>query len=81
MFLQHINVQVGNGIKIRFWEDLQVQCNTLLNMFPNLYNISSQQKELITNMDRFEEDTCRWTLPCKPIQVELQQAEELKKSC
>jgi len=31
-------------------------------MFPNLYNLSAQQKELITNMEWFEGDTWRWVL-------------------
>jgi len=45
---------VGNGTRVRYWKDLWVQNNALLNTFPNLYNISNKQKELIANMGWFE---------------------------
>ena len=42
-FLQNLKVEVGNGERTKFWEDKWLQEGVLMNLFPNLYSISSQQ--------------------------------------
>ena len=55
-FFQHIKMQVGDGIRVRFWKDLWTGDTTLQNAFSSLYRVSSQQKEVINNMGWFEGD-------------------------
>jgi len=61
-FFQHIKMQVGDGIRVRFWEDLWTGDTALQNAFSSLYRVSSQQKEVINNMGWFEGDVWRWVL-------------------
>ena len=66
-FFQHIKVQVGDGRRVKFWEDIWIGGTSLQNVFPNLYRVSSQQKEVIGNMGWFEGDSWRWVLAWKRV--------------
>jgi len=77
-FHQNISLQVGNGAKIRFWEDVCIKNEALKVKFARLYKISSQKKELIVNMGWYEGENWRWTLSWKMrLQPEDNQDEEL----
>lgn len=79
VFLQHLKLIVGNGAKIRFWEDHWTQNRSLMKLFPSLYRLSSQQNALIINMDWFEGTLWKWTLAWirELSQDESQQLNEL----
>ena len=66
-FFQHAKLQLGDGLRIRFWEDLWFGNTTLQHAYPRLYKISSQQKEVIHNMGWFEGDVWRWVLAWKRV--------------
>ena len=65
MFTKHIRMKLGDGSKIRFWEDPWLQEGTLKDTFPLLYKISRQKSELIGRMGWFEGNIWRWTLAWK----------------
>ena len=54
VFLQDLQLSVGSGTRIRFWEDQWVGKFSLKDKFPSLYSISSQQTTLVSTMGWFE---------------------------
>ena len=62
VFWQNLKLMVGNGNKVRFWEDYWTQDRPLMLLFPELYELSSQRFYTINNMGWFEGDVWRWTL-------------------
>ena len=61
-FLQNIKLVVGKGNRIRFWEDYWTQDKPLKQLFPVLYEVSSQKFYTISSMGWFEGAVWRWTL-------------------
>jgi len=53
-FRQHLKVKVGDGKKVKFWEDPWLHESAIKNLFPELYTISSQQNTTIARMGWFE---------------------------
>ena len=68
-------MQLGDGARVKFWEDIWKGDTSLQNTFPNLYRVSSQQKEVISNMGWFEGDTWRWVLSWKRL-LSLEESRE-----
>ena len=66
-FFQHAKLKLGDGMRIRFWEDVWCGNITLQHAYPSLYIISSQQKEVIHNMGWFEGNVWRWVLAWKRV--------------
>ena len=64
-FLQHLQISVSSGTKIRFWNDQWVGNFTLKDKFPSLFRLSTQQTTLISSMGWFEEQLWKWTLAWK----------------
>jgi len=52
--VQHLRMELGNGERIKFWEDPWVQEGILKNLFPQIFVLSSQQNTAITRMGWFE---------------------------
>ena len=77
-FLQHLKVQVGDGRRVKFWEDIWVGGTPLQSVFPSLYRVSSRQKEVIGNMGWFEGDMWRWVLAWKRVLSLEESREELQ---
>ena len=50
VFLHNLKLSLGNGTKIRFWEDQCVGHFTLKDKFPSLFRLSTQQSALISFM-------------------------------
>jgi len=61
-FWENINLVVGKGDRIRFWEDNWTQDKPLKHLFPALYEVSSQKFHTISNMGWFEGAIWKWTL-------------------
>jgi len=66
-FFQHVKLQVGDGGRVRFWQDKWIGETILQDVFTNLYALSSQQKEVINNMGWFEGNVWRWVLAWKRV--------------
>ena len=64
-FFQNVRIHIGEGTKIRFWEDTWIGEASLQQTFPTLYKVSTQKKEMISNMGWFEGNTWRWVLSWK----------------
>jgi len=62
VFVQNLKFEVGNGNKIKFWEDPWIPEGTLMSLFPALYAVSQQQFTLIANMGWFEGTIWKWSL-------------------
>jgi len=62
VFLHNLKLEVGNGAKVRFWEDSWTPDGPLLSLFSSLYRVSNQQFTLISNMGWFEGTIWKWTL-------------------
>jgi len=56
-FVHNAQVQLGDGERVRFWEDIWIGETALQVTFPSLYRVSSQQREMISNMGLFDGDT------------------------
>ena len=50
MFISHTKLDLGNGSKIRFWEDMWCGEVTHKDAFPSLYNIASVKDASITDI-------------------------------
>jgi len=61
-FFKNLEVQLGEGSKILFWKDLWLLDKPLVVVFPELFTISAQKKEMISNMGWCEGMAWRWTL-------------------
>ena len=61
-FFQNLEVQLGEESKILFWKDIWLLDKPLMVTFPELFLISTQKQERISNMGWFEGMVCRWTL-------------------
>jgi len=66
-FFQHLRMLVGEGTRVKFWEDTWIGDSSLQKAFPSLYKVSSQQKEVISNMGWFEGNKWRWVLAWKRV--------------
>jgi len=79
VFKQNLRLIVGDGSKIRFWQDQWTQGLALWELFPDLYKVSNQKLATISNMGWFEGMRWKWTLAWKRelSQGELQKLEEL----
>jgi len=71
-FFQNARVCVGEGTKVKFWEDYWAGEAPLKQTFPDLYEVSSQQKERISNMGWFEGETWRWVLSWKRMLTQVE---------
>jgi len=61
-FFKNLEVKLGEESKILFWKDPWVLDKPLRVVFQELFSISSQKTETISNMGWFEGLTWRWTL-------------------
>jgi len=61
-FFENLSVKIGVDSKVRFWLDIWTNNKPLKEIFPSLFAISTQQKEIISNMGWFEGNMWRWTL-------------------
>jgi len=79
VFQQNLQLVVGDGSKVRFWEDHWTQGMALMKLFPDLYKVSSQKFATISDMGWFEGLLWKWTLAWKRglAQSELQKLENL----
>ena len=80
VYMQNLKLVVGNGNKVRFWEDPWINNRPLMQVFSDLYNVSSQKCAIIGNMGWFEGSTWIWTLAWKREldQDELQHLDDLQ---
>jgi len=76
-FFQQARVQLGDGERIKFWQDTCAGQTPLQTTFPSLYRVSAQQKELVSNMGWFEGDIWRWVLSWKRILTEEESQAEI----
>jgi len=53
-FMQNLQVEVGDGERTKFWKDPWIQNGLIMNLFLDLYAISSQQNTVIASMGWFE---------------------------
>jgi len=70
-----MRMRISEGSRVRFWVDPWVLDKPLQQDYPRLFGISSQQKEIISNMGWFEGQTWRWTLSwTRELSLEEQKA-------
>jgi len=72
IFLESLKLIVGDGNKVRFWEDQWAQDRALMKLSPELYRLSSQKFTFISNMGWFAGTLWKWPLAW---QRELSQTE------
>ena len=77
--MQYLRLELGNGERIKFWEDPWLQEGILKNLFPQLYVLSRQQNTIIARMGWFEGQRWNWVLAWRRelSQEELKQVNEL----
>ena len=77
--LKYLRLKLGNGERIKFWEDPWLEEGLLKDLFPQLYAISSQQNTKIASMGWYEGQKWTWILAWKRelSQEELQQEGDL----
>jgi len=61
-FVNNLSIQVGDGMKTKFWQHPWLQTIILKERFPMLYNVSSQKRAFVADMGWFEGTQWRWTL-------------------
>ena len=61
-FFKNLSLKLGEGTRVRFWQDNWVGEKSLDKLFPGLFSLSVQQHELVANMGWFEGHVWRWTL-------------------
>ena len=78
-FRHHLKVAVGNGARTRFWEDPWLQEGVIRELFPQLFDLSSQQNTAIDRMGWFEGQLWNWVLAWKRelTKEEMEQVEHL----
>ncbi|CAL9004181.1 unnamed protein product, partial [Prunus brigantina] len=59
-FLQCCRFSVGNGEKIRFWEDLWLKEGILKDLFPRLSSLSRRRNQSISNLVNIHEVPLSW---------------------
>jgi len=80
LFRQNLKLVLGNGQRVRFWEDQWINNGPLMQLYSDLYKLSSQKYATINNMGWFEGSLWKWTLAWKRElrQNEIQQLDEMK---
>jgi len=61
-FFGNLSIKLGNGRRVKFWQDVWLLSRPLKAEFPRLFRKSSQQNDFIANMGWYEGTTWRWTL-------------------
>ena len=74
LFFQHLKLSVGNGNKIRFWEDQWAGNFSLKEKFPSLFRLSTQKSAMVSAMGWFEGTLWKWSLAWKK-ELSQQEAE------
>ena len=79
VFKQNLKLVLGDGHKVRFWEDQWINNRPLMQVYIDLYKLSSQKCATINNMGWFEGSLWKWTLAWKRElrQNEIQELNEL----
>lgn len=49
-FHKHVRFKVGDGLRIRFWEDIWVGNSTLVDWFPLLYRVAGSKNKSISSI-------------------------------
>ena len=75
-FHNHVAWKVGNGDKIRFWDDAWVDNNKLKFQFPRLYSISLDKGKLVGELGRWEELGWSWRLRWRRARFEWEKSME-----
>jgi len=75
-FRNHVPWKVGNGDKIRFWEDTWLGNNKLKFMFPRLYTISLEQGKLVGEVGTWGELGWSWRLGWRRTRFEWETSVE-----
>lgn len=58
-FLSNIKLMVGNGQRVRFWEDRWIREAALCDLFPRLYRLSQGRECSIASM--FKNSVMQWS--------------------
>ena len=53
-FFENISIRLGDSNRVRFWLDVWAYVKPLNDVFPVLFRLSSQQREIIANMGWIE---------------------------
>ena len=61
-FLEQVGWNLGNGDKVRFWEDVWVGNSTLKTLYPRLYSLSLNQGQKVEEVGACDDLEWRWTL-------------------
>ena len=61
-FFGNLSFKLGDGSRVRFWQDAWLLSRPLKSEFSRLFRKSSQQNDFIANMGWYEGTTWRWTL-------------------
>ncbi|XP_074266276.1 uncharacterized protein LOC141588747 [Silene latifolia] len=62
---QGMKIQIGNGTKISFWENLWIGHITLKEGFPRLFSVSIQKNKCVADMGVWQGDNWVWQLQWK----------------
>ena len=63
--VKHLRLKLGNGERIKFWEDPWLEEGILKDLFPQIFAVSSQQNTNIAGMGWFEGQKWTWVLAWK----------------
>ena len=55
-FLNHIRLEVGDGIKIRFWEDKWKGGDAFASLFPRIYRLSLNKGKSVASLASLNSD-------------------------
>ena len=61
-FSKYIQYDVGNGTRVKFWNDVWCRDRPLKEAFPNLYNISRSRDASVSEVMRYANGRISWDL-------------------